>query len=102
MPSPDDDDDAFNSRQFLAPFKVVSVNKNLSRLYSAEGNSDKQITFSDSEIVAMWVETGTSNPATRRIMRKEGERLILYGAFVICKHLREIDAQDIEHFMDFT
>ncbi|WP_162634862.1 tyrosine-type recombinase/integrase [Pseudomonas putida] len=101
-PTEKNDDFAFNATRFLSAFHPANVESNLSTLHSFKGRSNETIAFSDSEIVAMWVETSSSNKGTKRAKRKEGERLVFYCAFILSKRLNKLTNNDIEQYISFT
>lgn len=44
----------------------------------------------------------STNAGTKRAKRKEGERLVFYCTFILCKRLDELLAVDIEQYIRFT
>lgn len=92
---------AFNSSYFLEAFIPAVIQTNLSTMRLSKGVDPRHLVFSDSEIVAMWIETSSNTPDTRRCKRKEGERLIFYSWFVLHKHLNELDSSDLDKYVKF-
>ena len=56
---------------------------------------------SDIEAAAIWLEATTDNPKTRRAMRKEVERFILWALHVRGKQLSQIGVMDIRAYVKF-
>jgi len=56
---------------------------------------------SDIEAAVIWLETTTDNPKTRRAMRKEAERFILWGLFTKTKQLSQMNVTDIKDYILF-
>ena len=56
---------------------------------------------SDIEAAVIWLETTTDNPKTRRAMRKETERFILWGLFTKTKQLSQMNVTDIKDYLLF-
>ncbi|WP_225776395.1 tyrosine-type recombinase/integrase [Pseudomonas sp. Marseille-Q5115] len=56
---------------------------------------------SDIEAAAIWLEATTDNPKTRRAMRKEVERFILWALHVRNKQLSQIGVMDIRAYVNF-
>jgi hypothetical protein len=56
---------------------------------------------SDIEAAAIWLEATTGNPKTRRAMRKEVERFILWGLHARGKELSQMGVMDIRAYVKF-
>ncbi|WP_426154065.1 tyrosine-type recombinase/integrase [Pseudomonas sp. DC3000-4b1] len=56
---------------------------------------------SDIEAAAIWLEVTTDNPKTRRAMRKEVERFILWALHVRGKQLSQIGVMDVRAYLRF-
>ena len=56
---------------------------------------------SDIEAAAIWLEATTDNPKTRRAMRKEVERFILWGLHARGKELSQMGVMDIRAYVKF-
>jgi len=56
---------------------------------------------SDIEAAAIWLETSATNPKTRRVMRKEVERFILWGLHTRGKQLSQINVLDVSDYAAF-
>lgn len=56
---------------------------------------------SDIEAAAIWLEATTDNPKTRRAMRKEVERFILWALHMRGKQLSQIGVMDIRAYVKF-
>jgi site-specific recombinase XerD len=56
---------------------------------------------SDIEAAAIWLEATTDNPKTRRAMRKEIERFILWGLHARAKELSQMGVMDIRAYVKF-
>jgi site-specific recombinase XerD len=56
---------------------------------------------SDIEAAAIWLEATTENPKTRRAMRKEVERFILWGLHARGKELSQMGVMDIRAYLKF-
>jgi site-specific recombinase XerD len=56
---------------------------------------------SDIEAAAIWLEATTDNPKTRRAMRKEVERFILWGLHALGKELSQMGVMDIRAYVKF-
>ncbi|QZC93074.1 hypothetical protein K2E96_18845 [Pseudomonas sp. ERGC3:05] len=93
---------AFNSPHFIDAFIPSVVQMNLCMMQSSVGTNTQHLVFSDSEIIAMWIETSANTLDTKRFKRKEGERLMLYSWFVLHKHLNELDIHDFNRYVKFT
>lgn len=56
---------------------------------------------SDIEAAAIWLEATTDNPKTRRAMRKEVERFILWALHVRGKQLSQVGVMDVRAYVRF-
>ena len=56
---------------------------------------------SDIEAAAIWLEATTDNPKTRRAMRKEVERFILWALHVRGKQLSQVGVMDVRAYVKF-
>ncbi len=56
---------------------------------------------SDIEAAAMWIETQSSNDKSRRVMRKEVERFILWALHTRGKQLSQINVMDVKAYAEF-
>lgn len=56
---------------------------------------------SDIEAAAIWLDATTDNPKTRRAMRKEVERFILWGLHARGKELSQMGVMDIRAYVKF-
>ena len=56
---------------------------------------------SDIEAAALWLETTATNPKTKRVMRKEVERFILWGLHARGKQLSQINVMDVKDYAAF-
>ena len=56
---------------------------------------------SDIEAAAIWLEATTDNPKTRRAMRKEVERFILWALQVRGKQLSQVGVMDVRAYLRF-
>ena len=56
---------------------------------------------SDIEAAAIWLEATTQNPKSRRVMRKEVERFILWGLHTRGKPLSQINVRDVQDYAAF-
>ena len=56
---------------------------------------------SDIEAAAIWLEVTTDNPKTRRAMRKEVERFILWALHVRGKQLSQVGVMDVRAYLRF-
>jgi site-specific recombinase XerD len=57
--------------------------------------------LSDIEAAAIWLEATTDNPKTRRAMRKEVERFLLWGLHARGKKLSQMGVMDIRAYVKF-
>lgn len=55
----------------------------------------------DIEAAAIWLEATTDNPKTRRAMRKEVERFILWALYLRGKQLSQLGVMDIRAYVKF-
>ncbi|WDH19925.1 tyrosine-type recombinase/integrase [Pseudomonas chlororaphis] len=92
---------AFNSREFLSPFDTQNIEQQLIAFKSIAKERRRETILSDTEIIAMWLKATTKKPSTKRVKRKEGERLTFFGKFVLGKRLSEMNSGDISQYVEF-
>src|SRR5689334_16321543 len=65
------------------------------------GSSNVECWAGDFELIDEWVSQGTKHSLTRRVMRKEIERLLLWAFSVKRKKLLELNPTDIVSYARF-